>query len=141
MPDYLFPNFLRDPAEYKAAEAFWLQQWNDLISQPGESQHWQTHWLNTTYANGEPFMDGNPIFSAISSSRNLAVRIIQVEGTSHPQEFGLWTDTFGDDDDSVNELVIACVLTLENIAHAKDLLHEWITTGKIRDLLQFRDAD
>jgi hypothetical protein len=136
MPDFLFPDFLHDPVEYAAAEAYWLQQWKDLMRLLDEQQLWETPWLGTTFADGTPCRDGNPIFSAVSYSHALAVRIIQVQPAGNPREFSVWTDNFDEGDDVLSELVISCVLTDETATYAKDMLNQWITTRSVEILYE-----
>ncbi len=131
MADYLFPNFLRDAAEYDSAARFWQGQWQDLLSRLGEISLWETPWLGTTFANGTPCRDGNPIFSAVSHSGHLGIRIIQVEPGDNPRELTFWTDQLGECEDAITELVIACVLTPQNVTYAMDLMTQWITTHEV----------
>jgi hypothetical protein len=127
MSEYLYANFLHDPEEYAQAQEFWKEQWQELISGLGEDHHWVIHSGGTFFADGTPCRDGNPIFSAVSLVRGLGIRIIQVEPNDNPREFGFWTDKLGEDDQALSELVIACVLTRETTAHAKNLITDWVT--------------
>jgi len=140
MVSYLFPNFLRNAGEYDQAARFWQEQWDDLISRLGESELWQTPWLGTTFANGSASRDGNPIFSAVSHSRRLGIRIIQVEPQENPREIAFWTDRFDDGEDAIDELVIACVLTHQTLTDALDIMTQWITTREVEVLLAKRTS-
>lgn len=132
MLDYLFPHFLSDPREYGQAESLWQQRWQDLLSRVGQEGQWQTPWVNTHSANGTPCRDGNPIFSAVSPSRRLAVRIIQLEPTDDAKEFHVWKDTFAEAaPEAAEELVISCVLTDQTLREAEELMRQWITVGEI----------
>src|SRR5438046_1969229 len=98
MVDFLYPNFLEDSQEYERAEALWNERWTDLVRRVGQEKLWQNPWLNTKFANGTPFRDGNPIFSAVAPKRRLGVRIIQLEPSGNPKELNVWTDTFGQEE-------------------------------------------
>ena len=75
MVQHLFPHFLGDPVEYAKAEAYWRDLWEEVARFAGQQWEWRQPWLRTTYADGTPFRDGDPIFSAWSQSTPLvAVR-------------------------------------------------------------------
>jgi hypothetical protein len=132
MLNHLFENFLKDPEEYKKAEAYWQERWRHLIERAGEQHLWKTQWLNTTFSDGTKFLDGNPIFSAVCPSRRLGIRVIQQEQRGNAPDFHFWTDTFGDtQQDTIRELVISCVLTPETLNEALDLMRQWITDEEI----------
>jgi hypothetical protein len=132
MVDYLFPHFLSDPREYERAESLWRERWNDLLRSAGQEGLWEAPWVNIHFVNGIPMRDGNPIFSAISPQRKLAIRVIQLEPSDNPQDFYVWTDTFAEGSrESVKELVISCVLTHETLSEAVKLMQQWITEEKI----------
>ncbi len=127
----LYPSFLDDAGEYAKAESLWRKHWNDLVRHAGQESLWQTPWLSTGFANGTPCRDGNPIFSAVSPSRRLGVRVIQVEPSDYPRVFEVWTDTFARDElEAVKELVITCALTDQTLQDAVDLMKKWIATGE-----------
>src|ERR1700722_8370563 len=96
MVQSLFPNFLNDLDEYHQVEALWRERWDELVRGVGQERQWVTPWLTTTFANGTPFADGNPIFSAVAPNRRLGVRVIQVEPSEEPRELSFWTDTFAE---------------------------------------------
>jgi hypothetical protein len=119
---FLFPTFKSDPSEYAAAERFWCDLWQSL--EP--PAHWTTPWLKTSFANGQPFRDGNPIFSALSEHVGRAIRIIQTEPDE--DEYLTW---WLDDSESpsavpITCLVVSCVLSTENSSKLAALLHAWI---------------
>ncbi len=141
MADYLFPHFLNDPCEYEQAEVLWRQRWDDLLRHVGQERLWETPWMTASFVNGTPIQDGNPIFSAISSQRKLAIRVIQLEPSDNPHEFYVWTDTFAEGSpESVKELVISCVLTPEVLNEAVELMRQWITEEKIPQPSEFPDG-
>lgn len=140
MVEYLFPHFLSDPKEYGQAEAIWRDRWEELLRRAGQERLWELSWLHTALINGSPVRDGNPIFSAISPTRKLAIRVIQLEPSDNPREFYVWTDVFAEGNaDSVRELVITCVLTLETLSAAEKWIHQWITEEKIEQDTESND--
>jgi hypothetical protein len=129
----LFPNFLNDPNEYRQAETLWRERWDELVRRVGQERQWVTPWLKTTFANGTPFADGNPIFSAVAPERRLGVRVVQVEPCEGPPELSTWTDTFAEGEpEAIKELVIACTLTREALDESLALIEQWISKGNDR---------
>ncbi|MBI1830550.1 MAG: hypothetical protein HYR84_03755 [Planctomycetes bacterium] len=128
----MFPKFLDDPAEYARAEELWKNEWHALVRSVGQEHLWQTPWLNTQFSNGTPFLDGNPIFSALCPGRRIGVRVIQVEPEGdNSDEFTTWTDTFASgDQEAIQELVIHCALTQETLKRAVDAMKRWLTEKK-----------
>jgi len=141
MVDYLFVHFLSEPQEYKQAEVFWREQWDELVRRVGQEWLWKTPWINTSSVKETPIQDGNPIFSAISPRRRLALRVIQLEPSDNPREFYVWTDTFAEGSpEAIEELVISCVLTHETLTEAVELMRQWITEEKIEQPPQPNDG-
>jgi hypothetical protein len=104
-----------------------------VIERTGEKALWQVPWLNTTFADGTPCRDGNPIFSAVCPARRLGVRVIQREPAGNPRELNYWIDTFAQGEpEAIRELVISCVLTEETVVDALDLMNQWITAEEVR---------
>jgi hypothetical protein len=124
---YLFPDFLKDPKEYEKAEKLWLQAWSVLIKHLGQQKNWKVPWFENKFGNGEPCLDGNPIFSALDRRRRIVVRVLQVPPDSEREgDFTYWTDKFAKGDpEELDELVIACVLSDETLAQATDLMTKW----------------
>jgi hypothetical protein len=128
MVQSLFPNFLTDPDEYHRAVTLWRERWDELVRRVGQERQWVTPWLTTTFANGTPFADGNPIFSAVTPDRRLGVRVIQVEISEEPRELSFWTDTFAEGEpEAIKELVITCALTPQTLGDCLALMKRWIT--------------
>jgi hypothetical protein len=130
----LFENFLDDPLQYQKSEEYWNEVWRDVVGTTSAFDDWQTPWLGT----GSPAIkDGNPIFSAISPAMRRGIRIVQQEPIDSGLDFQVWLDTFGGsptDPESINELVIACVLSDAAIFHARMSMMTWVAG----DPLSFR---
>lgn len=134
MVQFIFADFLNDPAQYAQAEAIWRERWVAVLRDLGQQDQWQTPWINTTANDGTPFRDGNPIFSAVCSARQLGVRVIQVEPEGDLNEFTSWIDTFAEGDpDAIKELVIHCVLSDASLREAETLIKRWIAQETKRE--------
>ena len=131
MVTYRYRDFLSDPQQYAQAEAFWRDLWEQMGRLTGQRDEWKHPWLTTTFANGVPFLDGDPIFSAISRTRDLAVRVIQHEPERDEPELDYWVDEFGDEWNKVRVLAISCALSVEVATYARDLFYAWMTEGKV----------
>src|SRR5262245_6873146 len=121
MATELFPCFLSDARRYEQAERWWGDLWRDILAQTRQEAVWHSPWLHSD-------RDGNPIFSAINPARRLGVQVIQ-EAPESPDEGDLdyWVDWFGEEReaDSVQKLVICCVLTDRTAPLIADVLREW----------------
>jgi hypothetical protein len=126
----LFPDFLKDPEQYQQARDLWLRAWNELITEVGPAALWQAPFYATTYADGTPCRDGNPIFSAADPVRRIGVRVIQFEPTGDAGELTSWRNIFAKGEpEEIEELVISCSLTEETLSKACDLIRQWIISG------------
>jgi hypothetical protein len=135
---YLFPNFLSDPKEYAKAEKFWVRAWSSLVTRLDQQKNWQVPWFENKFGNGEPCLDGNPIFSALDRRRRIVVRVLQAPPeTEREADLTFWTNTFGKGDpEELEELVIACVLSDKTLAKATDLMTKWAKDGSLEDSLR-----
>jgi hypothetical protein len=129
---FFFPNFLSDAREYRQAEEFWLKNWGELIRDAGQDQLWKSPAYTTTFVDGTPCLDGNPIFSAVDSTRRLGVRVIQFEPAGDAGEIVSWLNTFAKGEpEEINELVISCSLTYSTLSTARGLIRQWISEGRV----------
>ncbi len=127
-----FPNFLKDFTEYERTENLWQAEWQRLIQGTGKEELWRSPWINTTFANGTPCRDGNPIFSAVCDKYRLGIRVIQHEPSENAKELDFWIDTFAEgEQETVKELVISCALTRETLYDVLDLMNQWITDSEV----------
>ncbi len=130
MVKHLFRDFLESRDGYGSSVDQWVRLWNGIDSGLRARYGWRQPWLRTEWEKGGAYMDGNPIFSAHTPSRQYAIRIIQYPPTSSDLEFDWWLDSFGGtatDPDSIDELVIACALSEEALADAFDLMQPWVS--------------
>jgi hypothetical protein len=133
MVQHLFRRFLADPGEYAQAEDYWRRLWEQLARFSGQQHEWRYPWIRTTYADGTPFRDGDPIFSAWSPSRKLGVRVIQNEPQDEELELNCWLDLLGDEwsGGKVRTLVISCALSRQAADLAWDLILSWMRDGEV----------
>lgn len=123
----LFPDFMHEPLQYDRAEALWAEKWRELIQRAGQEDRWESPFYITTFVDGTPCRDGNPIFSAADPVRQLGVRVIQFEPTSDSEELVSWFNTFAKGEpEEIHELVISCSLTEATLTRACDLIRQWI---------------
>ena len=122
MNDFLFADFLDDPAAYAAAQAYWqarLAFLNGLCAP----------YLRTAFANGQPFNDGNPIVNLADRAAGKATRIVQ----NCPREFGLDYTSFeqaielacSDGQRPAREKIIVLTLTANSAQRAEEELRAW----------------
>ncbi len=124
----LFPDFLRDPRLYDQAEALWAEKWRELVQQAGLTGSWESPFYTTTFVDGTPCRDANPIFSAADPVGRVGVRVIQFEPTSDSEEIVSWFNTFAKGEpEEIHELVISCSLTEATLSKACDLIRQWVT--------------
>lgn len=128
MIKHLFPNFLEDPADYHAVEEHWEQIWRDVLVAAGNPTGWRSPWLTTQFLNGRPFLDGDPIFSAVSTIQRRAIRVLQHAPENDSIDFEIWSETFGDpsSDAPLDVLVINCALSGEAAQFAQDCMISWV---------------
>jgi hypothetical protein len=132
MERFLFPDFLNDSEQYQQAQDLWQRTWNELVAEVGQTSLWQTPFYATTFADGTPCRDGDPIFSAVDPTRKIGVRVIQFEPTGHVGELASWRNTFAKGEpEEIEELVISCSLTDSTLSKACDLIRQWITKGPV----------
>ena len=122
----LYSNFLNDIGEYRESEVYWKNSWDNMGTDSLRCFNWSHPWLST----GSPdFLDGNPIFSALSPKLRRGVRIIQHEPTSKKMEVQAWPDFVGGNDydpTAIRELVISCALSEAAADCAFSLIRLWV---------------
>jgi hypothetical protein len=130
MAKHLWPNFLHEPKEYFAVESHWENLWKTQIDPHGSHRDW-TRWVNTNFADGTPFMDGNPVFSRISLRDRRSVRVIQNEPNAQSLALSFWLERGSRANSTVGELVISCELSNETSQYAAALMLAWVNRGEI----------
>jgi hypothetical protein len=133
MKNVLFPNFLRDAREYDGAQCLWQSRWQEVVNAAGQEDRWESPWLNTTFADGTPCRDGNPIFSAVNHKGRLGIRVIQQEPGKNPHEISHWTGEFDEEGRKpIKELVISCALTERTLQEAVGLMKQFLVRKRGR---------
>jgi hypothetical protein len=109
---HLFQNFLHDRRVYRLNEQYYRNLFGKLLNKD------IAPFYTTSFQNGEPFFNANPIFSGVHEGRIL--RIIQKETSSKPR-MRTWLDQFED----MDELVISLELTDEHLPAIRRLAQQW----------------
>jgi hypothetical protein len=126
MVQLLFENFKIDKTVYHEAEAWWKAFFDELAQ---KHNFFYRPYLNTTYRNGVPFYDGNPMFTALVETLHRGVHVLQdeVEEASELYISGYLNRIVDFDDipDS-DELVIDLVLSEVTKAIAETWIHAWL---------------
>jgi len=137
MVHYLFENFLDNRDVYIRNVDYW-QKTVKAISYLKQSMPF-SEYLNSKFANGTAFFDGNPIFQAVFEKENKAIRIIQEEPESHGVEISAWLNQIEIKDETITELVIALELSKESQEIAEYFITAWIvknvSTIEMQDLI------
>ncbi len=130
MVQHLYPNFLTDARVYALSEELWDNLWKEVMRVEGLARDWKSPWLGT------PLADGDPIFSAVSQAQRRGVHVIQHAPTSDNVEIVSWQDKFGEEgvDEIIDQLVIACTLSREATAQARELLQSWVVRGTLESV-------
>nr|MCU0391049.1 hypothetical protein [Thermoflexibacter sp.] len=124
---HLFKDFLKNKEIYLENTIYW-QTIIDKILLPHQIE--TEIWLETSFANGEPFLDGNPIFHFIVKKQKKAVRIIQEEIENNKVAITAWINNTEFDEIEINELVISLQLSEESKKIALDLIKTWIVNDE-----------
>ena len=95
MEEYLFANYLTDPAVYDAAVAFWRDSFKPILEKA--PRVWKDSWLATSGCNGTPFRDGDPMYSAVALDKSRGIRVRQDAQGQEPGA-AVWIYRYGKDD-------------------------------------------
>ncbi|MBN1463998.1 MAG: hypothetical protein JW922_10045 [Paludibacteraceae bacterium] len=134
MKKHLFTDFLTNKLVYQICKNYWEIKIEDLLFKHGITAF--SPYLNTKFANGQDFNDGNPIVNLYDSKQNRAFRIIQEEPESENESITAWTNKTEINDIEIEELVISLELTptTENIA--LDLISKWLITNSSANTIE-----
>ena len=113
---------------YHKLEAFWVDLFKSIPT--ARSYEWVIPFYATTFANGEPFLDGNPIFSAACIDKKIVVRILQAKD-GLPGAVVSWPDSA--DNGSMLEYVISVSSTTEVTCQiVRSLITIWLNSAKVK---------
>ncbi len=129
MSRLLFENFLNNSSEYERAVAFWDELVRGGLKKQFDSEEWKS-WLNTSFENGSPDRDGNPIVSYISNSRHKAIKIVQLppcDLVTIDASIRLFAPN---DPEEIPYLEIIAVLTEKTAAIAKGIIEIWLASDE-----------
>src|SRR5687767_5374442 len=132
MTQHMYADFLTDPQQYEQAERFWSKLFDQIVAECKVEREWVHPWLNTRFADGTAFGDGDPIFSAWSPGRRVGLRIIQLDpGSGSGGDVHARFDQFDADgaDPAIRVLVISCVLDAEVVELVEHLMRKWVSSS------------
>lgn len=115
MSQHIYINFLHNKKVYKLNEAYYARLFRSITA---ANPH---PFYQTRFNNGEPFYDGNPMFSVLYQGRVL--RIVQEEPESERPYFK--ASIGRTPDDKWEELVIFLELSKETIPPLKEAVKQW----------------
>jgi hypothetical protein len=118
---FIFENFLKSKDNYNECVKYWENLFIRLLPNIEFEKY-----FNTTFANGEDFFDGNPIFNFKLKNSNKAVLIIQEEPESENVYFKSWIDEFEAENETIEKLVIVLELSEKTEFLTKDFVQKWI---------------
>jgi hypothetical protein len=119
----LYANFLESKSVYSLNAHYWSRLLQRVTN--AKKMSVQNNVLTTTFNNGRPFFDGNPIFDALIDNKK-AIRIIQEQPDSSELNINAWVEETEIHGHTVEELVINLELTKESQVIAKKLLEYWL---------------
>jgi len=140
----LFKNFNTDKRVYNLNEGYWKRKLNSKLTQKFSSE-------NILFKNydhlGSKIYDANPIFTYLDLNKRKAIRIIQddiSEIKTEDLEFNninflisAWLDKITilnkNEDDEIDELVIALILTSETVEKTMMIITKWLNTELTED--------
>ncbi len=124
MGKHLFADFMTNKLVYQVCKNYWEIKIEDLLQKHNLSNC--KPYLNTKFANGQDFYDGNPIVNFYAEEINRAFRIIQEEPESENEVITAWINKTEINNKQIEELVITLAFTptTENIAF--DLISKWL---------------
>ncbi len=128
MEKYLFHNFLENNTVYQICQKYWITKMEYFFSR----NHLQEYkpYLNTRFANGVDFANGNPIVNYYVATLNKAIRIIQEEPCDDDVLITAWIDKFEIQENTfIPELVVSLQLTPETEQILYDLISKWLVSN------------
>jgi hypothetical protein len=128
--EYLFPKFLDDAQQYRAAQAFWAALCKEVLAKHHQAEMWKPWFTEVKLDGGSILRDGNPIYSLVNPKELKGVTVIQQDPKINTKwEMTAFVNTFGDEHyepDPINNLVFTCNLTRESASTFEKLFEVWI---------------
>jgi len=109
----MFNNYLNDEKVYLELESFLKNFFLNFINC---KESVDCPYYNTTFSNGKPFMDGNPIFSARKKNNGTIIKVVLDEDANSLSEFDKEVDGFP------IHVIVANVSSLDSI---KEKIISW----------------
>ena len=119
----MFENYLSHPEIYQALEEHFEKTFNTLLKKENlDQEQFQTPYYRTHFANGMPFMNGNPIFSTKHLSNQDRLRVILDIDASDTTCF----------ENKLNNSKELCICgSVQNIEQFKKAMNNWLKQQKL----------
>ncbi len=77
----MFEKYLEDPEIYRNLEEFFVEFFKSKLNELRiNGDDYTVGYYRTTFSNGDPFMDGNPIFSVRNAGNGNILKIVIEDG-------------------------------------------------------------
>lgn len=118
----MFEGFLSNPEIYKYLEQDFERIFAALLEKEQmNKEDFKIPYYNTCFANGKPFMDGNPMFSAKNLVTGNTLRVVMDSN-------GVETTLLGRNTDDSQDFCIFC--SIDNLHRTHEKMSEWIKKQK-----------
>jgi hypothetical protein len=126
--EYLFPNFLKDPAEFKDARKFWSTLCQEILIQNNQGENWEIRFESQLFENEDA--DIFPIYSLINCDATKAFVIQQQDPKIHTKwEMSAYINHWDEVDwvpKPPDDLAFVCNLTEKSANVCRELFSLWI---------------
>jgi hypothetical protein len=118
-----------------------VRLWKDRISNILPSNDKFKEWIDKTDGTGKNLMDGNPIYSLMSSNQDKAIRIMQIEPRAENPYMSAWREKTEWNNKIVHVLSIGLELSTKTLMESLSLIELWFkedttpTSAKINFLI------
>lgn len=127
--DKILRSAFRSESDYRRAEQWWRDFWAQI---PG-SALWMSPWLNTSFADGTPMLDGDGILSAKCPAIGRAFKVIHEQDDDVRGRIIWWKKTWDPEEENLTVLDVVIVPSAEALEAIKEILSAWATGGDVDD--------
>ncbi|NIF19975.1 hypothetical protein [Pantoea sp. Cy-639] len=118
----MFEDYLDNPETYHRLEARFLEIFFEEVARCGfKKDVFKCPHYNARFANGTPFMDANPIFSASHRITGNIIRVVICEGVS---DYSINKNKI---DDGVE---LCLIIKLSHVKRTRREIHSWIKSQR-----------
>lgn len=129
-----FERALESNTIYHKCKEYWVNTISSI------AKHHFTEWLTTVYGNGEPMMDGDPIYSALFQDLNKAIKIVHVPLDNSTPNVFITIMTFAD---TLPFLYVAVQPREISYALSANAIEHWLYDGnnKMNTVIDYRNDE